>query len=180
MLERGLVHIYTGNGKGKTSSAVGLAVRAAGNDNSVLFYQFLKPPELQSGERTAIAKSGLNIELKCLDVAWDPQKPPSQQTQFRQAREEIAKALKEISAAAAKRDYDVVVLDEIVYCYSIGLVSLKDIQGLVKNKHQSVEIVMTGRSAKKELIELADLVTEMKKIKHPFDAGIKARRGIEF
>ena len=92
----------------------------------------------------------------------------------------ISEALERIAQTAEKRFYDVLVLDEIVFCLSKGLAKLEDIKDIIDRKDPAVEIVLTGRGASKELIELADLVTEMKNIKHPFDKGTPARRGIEF
>ena len=88
--------------------------------------------------------------------------------------------MKELTTAAAERKYDVMILDEIVYCYSKGLTGLGDIKTLIESRDAHVEIVLTGRGADEALIELADLVTEMKSIKHPWEKGIKARKGIEY
>jgi cob(I)alamin adenosyltransferase len=85
-----------------------------------------------------------------------------------------------LETAAHERYYDVIVLDEIVFCYNQGLVTMDDIRCLIDNRDEQVEIVMTGRGATEDLIELADLVTEMKLIKHPFDNGTPARKGIEY
>ncbi|MHC4844483.1 MAG: cob(I)yrinic acid a,c-diamide adenosyltransferase, partial [Planctomycetota bacterium] len=92
----------------------------------------------------------------------------------------ITDVLARIAETAAKRFYDVIILDEIVFCYSIGLVKLGNIKNIIEKKDDRVEIILTGRGATKELIELADLVTEMKKVKHPFDKGMDARCGIEY
>lgn len=181
MLEKGLVQIYTGDGKGKTTAALGLALRASGRGNKVLIYQFMKPPSLDTGERSAIrAAGGLGIKLEALDVEWNMRKSFSDEQKIAQARQAISDALETIAQAAEKRIYDVLILDEIVFCLSRGLADLKDIKEIINRKDKAVEIVMTGRGATDELIEIADLVTEMKKIKHPFDKGIKARKGIEF
>jgi cob(I)alamin adenosyltransferase len=92
----------------------------------------------------------------------------------------ISEALDRIAQTAEKKFYDVLILDEIVFCLSKGLAKLEDIKNIIDRRDPLVEIVMTGRGATRELIELADLVTEMKNIKHPFDKGLPARRGIEF
>jgi cob(I)alamin adenosyltransferase len=180
MLEKGLVEIYTGDGKGKTTAAFGLALRAAGQGNSVLIYQFLKPYSVESGERT-ILKDGLaKIKVDCLDQPWDMAKSFKDENQVARMRSAIHACLQKISESARERTYDLLILDEIVFCLSKGLARLEDVRDIVENKDSSVEIVLTGRGATKELIELADLVTEMKNIKHPFDDGLSARRGIEF
>lgn len=180
MADKGLVQIYTGNGKGKTTAAFGLAVRAAGQNKTVLIYQFLKPPSLRLGERKAINKSGLHIKIRVLEVEWNPTKPLKEQKSLQRAKRVIAEALQKIAAAAEKKSYDVIILDEIVPCIAQKLAGLDDIKNIINRKATGVELVLTGRGADKKLIAMADLVTEMKKIKHPFDKNIKARKGIEF
>ena len=180
MLERGLVQIYTGDGKGKTTAAFGLALRAAGQGNKVLIYQFLKPPSLDIGERFALQLGAVRIRLESLDVEWDIAKSFEDPKQVAEAKAAISQALERIAETGEKRFYDVLILDEIVFCLSKGLVKLEDIKNIIDKRDPAVEVVLTGRGATKELIELADLVTEMKNIKHPFDKGLPARRGIEF
>jgi cob(I)alamin adenosyltransferase len=92
----------------------------------------------------------------------------------------ISEVLERIAQTAEKRFYDVIILDEVVFCLSKGLAKLADIRSIIERKDNSVEIILTGQGATGELMEMADLVTEMKKIKHPFDKGVTARRGIEF
>jgi cob(I)alamin adenosyltransferase len=180
MLEKGLVQIYTGDGKGKTTAAFGLALRAAGQGNKVLIYQFLKPLSLDIGERFALQLGAVRIRVEALNVPWDMAKSFEEEQAVAKAKAAISDALKRLTETAEKRFYDVLILDEIVYCISKGLASFKDIKHLIENRDPAVEIVLTGRGASKELVEMADLVTEMKKIRHPFDKGMPARRGIEF
>ena len=180
MLEKGLVQIYTGDGKGKTTAAFGLALRAAGQGNKVLIYQFLKPPSLDIGERFALQLGAVRIRVEALDVPWDMAKSFDDKKQVAQAKAAISEALDRIAQTAEKKFYDVLILDEIVFCLSKGLAKLEDIKNVIDKRDPAVEIVLTGRGATKELIAMADLVTEMKNIKHPFDKGIGARRGIEF
>ena len=180
MLEKGLVQIYTGDGKGKTTAAFGQALRAAGQGNKVLIFQFLKPPTLDTGERFAIQLEAVKIRLESIDIPWDMAKSFKDKDAVAQMQTAISEVLKKITASAEKRFYDVFVLDEIVFCLSKDLAKLEDIKNLIVQRDPHVEIIMTGRGATEELIELADLVTEMKKIKHPFDKGIIARQGIEF
>jgi cob(I)alamin adenosyltransferase len=97
-----------------------------------------------------------------------------------QVQNDIADALKRLTETAQKRFYDVIILDEIVFCFAKDLAKIEDIKELIEKRDPGVEIVMTGRDAPPELLEIADLVTEMKNIKHPFSRGISARRGIEF
>ena len=180
MLEKGLVQIYTGDGKGKTTAAFGLALRAAGQGNKVLIYQFLKPPSLNIGERFALQLGAVRIRAEALDTPWDMSKSFEDEKAVARMQAAISEALERIAQMAEKRFYDVLILDEIIFCLSKGLAKLEDIKNIIDRRDPVVEIVMTGRGATKELIEMADLVTEMKNIKHPFDKGLSARRGIEF
>jgi len=168
MLEKGLVQIYTGDGKGKTTAAFGLALRAAGQGNKVLIFQFLKPPDIETGERFAIKLGAVRIRLECLDIAWD-ENSLKDETKVAEVKTAIADILKRIAETAEKRFYDVIILDEIVFCLSKNLAKLEDITDIINRKDSRVELVMTGRGASDELLEMADLVTEMKNIKHPFD-----------
>jgi len=176
MLKKGLVQIYTGSGKGKTTAALGLALRAAGWGKKVIIYQFLKPPALALGERKALAKSKLPIKIVPVDIKWNLHKKNNKA----QVCDKIDKTCKVIQVVAQKGKYDLIILDEIIFCLSKKLVSLQCIKNIIKSKKPNVEIIMTGRGATKELINLADLVTEMKEIKHPFRKSVKARKGIEF
>ena len=180
MLKKGLVQIYTGDGKGKTTAAFGLALRAAGQGNKVLIYQFLKPPSLDIGERFALQLGAVRIRVEALDVPWDMSKSLDDEKAVKEMQAAISDVLERIAQTAEKRFYDCVILDELVFCLSKGLAKLEDIKNIIDKRDPAVEIVLTGRGATKELIALADLVTEMKNIKHPFDKGIAARRGIEF
>jgi cob(I)alamin adenosyltransferase len=179
MLEKGLVQIYTGDGKGKTTAALGLALRAAGQGNKVLIYQFLKPPCLNTGERVALS-SLPSIKIESLDIQWDMEKSFKDPKAISAAQTAIHEKLERLSKAAAKHEFDILILDEIVYCVSKGLAKLEDVKKVIDGRDKHVEIILTGRGATPELIAMADLVTEMKKIKHPFDKGIVARKGIEF
>ncbi len=180
MLKKGLIQIYTGDGKGKTTAAFGLALRAAGQGNKVLIYQFLKPPSLDIGERFALQLGAVRIRVESLDVEWDMSKSFEDPQQVAKMQAAISDVLKRIAETAEKRFYDVLILDEIVFCLSKGLAKLEDIKDIIDRRERLVEIVMTGRGASEELMAMADLVTEMKNIKHPFDRGIKGRCGIEF
>ncbi len=180
MLEKGLVQVYTGDGKGKTTAAFGLALRAAGQGNKVLIYQFLKPDTLDIGERFALRLGGVKIRVECLDVEWDMEASPGDSRRVAEVKAAIAEVLRRIAETAEKRFYDVIILDEIVFCLSRGLAELKDIRDIIDRKDGRVELVLTGRDAPAELIRMADLVTEMKKVKHPFDAGVGGRQGIDY
>ena len=180
MLEKGLVQIYTGHGKGKTTAAFGLALRAAGQGNKVLIYQFLKPPTLDVGERLALTSGTAGITVETVDMPWDMSRSLEDENAVAAVKTAISEILERVAEMAENRLYDVLILDEIVFCLSKGLADLEDVKNLINQRDPAVEIVLTGRGATAELIELADLVTEMKKIKHPFDKGAPARRGIEY
>jgi len=180
MLERGLVQIYTGDGKGKTTAAFGLALRAAGQGNKVLIYQFLKPASLDIGERFALQLGAVRIRVETLDIPWDMSQSFDNEKRVAQTQAAISEVLKRIAQTGEKRFYDLLILDEIIFCLSKNLAKLEDIKNVIDRRDPAVEIVLTGRGATDELIALADLVTEMKNIKHPFDEGLPARRGIEF
>ncbi len=180
MLKKGLVQIYTGDGKGKTTAAFGLALRAAGQGNKVLIYQFLKPPSLDIGERFALELGAVRIRVEALGIEWDMAKSFEDEKLVAQTKVAIKEAIERIAETGEKKFYDLLILDEIVFCLSKGLAELEDIKNLIERRDPTVEIVLTGRGASSELIKLADLVTEMKNVKHPFDKGVEARRGIEF
>ncbi|MHC4424408.1 MAG: cob(I)yrinic acid a,c-diamide adenosyltransferase [Planctomycetota bacterium] len=157
MLEKGLVQIYTGDGKGKTTA-----------------------PSLDIGERFALQLGAVRIRVESLDVPWDMSESFDDEAAVAQMRAAISEVLERIAETAEKRFYDCVILDEIVYCLSKGLAKLEDVKKIIDGRDHRVEIVLTGRGATQELMEMADLVTEMKNVKHPFDKGVSARRGIEF
>ncbi|MHC4338554.1 MAG: cob(I)yrinic acid a,c-diamide adenosyltransferase, partial [Planctomycetota bacterium] len=175
-----LVQIYTGDGKGKTTAAFGLALRAAGQGNKVLIYQFLKPPSLDIGERFALQLGAVRIRVESLDVPWDMSTSFDDEKAVAQMQAAISEVLERIAETAEKRFYDCVILDEIVFCLSKGLAKLEDVKKIIDRRDSRVEIVLTGRGVTQELMEMADLVTEMKNVKHPFDKGVGARRGIDF
>jgi len=180
MLDKGLVQVYTGDGKGKTTAAFGLALRAAGRNNKVLIYQFLKPPSLDIGERLALQSGAAGIEVDALDAPWDMAESLDDTEAVAGMQSAIGDALERIAQTAEKKLCDVLILDEIVFCLAKGLAKLADIKNIIDRRDPGVEIVMTGRGATKELLDLADLVTEMKNVKHPFDKGLGARRGIDY
>ena len=177
MLEKGLVQIYTGEGKGKTTAALGLALRAAGHGAKVLIYQFLKPANLALGERNSHCEG---ITVRWLEEPWDMFRSMKDPQELQRIRDSIHTVMQEMETAAHERYYDLIVLDEIVFCLEQGLADIHDIQELVEHRDPRVELVLTGRGASAELMELADLVTEMRLIKHPYDNGTGARKGIEY
>jgi len=183
---RGLVQVYTGDGKGKTTAALGLALRAAGHGLRVCFIQFMKG-NWDLGERKAAARLGPELEFHWFSAArWgDPSKaregtpwwqlPPSEEDRAR-AQEGTVFARRALSSGS----YDLVVLDEIFQALQYQLLSLDQLMELVCAKPPAVELVLTGRGAPEEIMRAADLVTEMKAVKHPYGQGVSARPGIEY
>jgi cob(I)alamin adenosyltransferase len=180
MLSKGLVQIYTGEGKGKTTAALGLALRATGHGHKVLFFQFLKPESVETGERKAIAAAKLPIHLMTLDLPWNMTTSFEDKALLEQTKAAIHNTCEELAYMAHKGQYDVIVLDEIVFCLSKGLANFEDIIKIIETRAPTVELVLTGRGASAELIDRADLVTEMKAVKHNHTKGSGPRKGIEF
>lgn len=180
MLEKGLIQLYTGSGKGKTTAALGLGLRAAGAGMKTDIYQFLKPPELQISERQAVRKYNLPIRIIALDLQWNMRTGFDDPENVRQTAEKISLYCNEISQIVANPSADVIILDELAYCHAHELATIEDIKTILDKRAASLEIIITGRDAKQELIELADLVSEIRPIKHPYEKNITARKGIEF
>jgi cob(I)alamin adenosyltransferase len=175
-IKKGLTIIYIGNGKGKTSAAVGLAVRAAGTGMRVLFLQFVKGDWI-SGERK-ILESVPNIAVKILGKGFvgiiNDDRP------FEVHVKAALDALEQSRQAIVGGEYDLVILDEALSAYEAKLITVDDIADLIKVKPEKVHLCLTGHKRIKKLIDLADLVTEMKMIKHPYYKGILAQKGIDF
>ena len=182
----GLVHVITGDGKGKTTSSLGLALRAIGNNLRVNMIQFLKSGF--TGELYSTKKLGFTIEQFGVDALKEKQKH-LQEFADRTGRFTFQPDIKEKDAAMqgwehAKKviksgDYDVVILDEINCVLEKGLIPLDEVLDIVK-AHGKVELVLTGRDAPKELMEAADYVSVVNRVKHPWQRGIVARKGIEY
>lgn len=173
-LRPALVQVYTGDGKGKTTAAVGLAVRAAGRELRVCFVQFVKGGE-RSGELDPLERLGVRVvrpaerSTGLLEGGITPED--------RAAAERAWDAAEE---ALGSGEYDVVVLDEVCVAVRAGLGDAKRLLAALDGRPDGVEVVCTGRGAPTELVERADLVTEMCAVKHPLASGVPARRGIDF
>jgi cob(I)alamin adenosyltransferase len=173
-LERGLVQVYTGNGKGKTSAAFGLALRATGRGLRVYIIQFIKGG-FDYGELYA-AKKLAGLKLK----AFGRGKFVSEKQPDKEDVDLAEQALKTAERAVKSGKYDVVVLDEVNVALNLRLIEVENVLRLIREKPVETELVLTGRKAPKEIIEAADLVTEMVEIKHPYNSGFEARKGIEY
>lgn len=171
-----MIHIYYGDGKGKTTAAVGLAVRAAGNHMKVLFVQFLKTEF--SGERNLLSAAE-NVTLTACpqEIKFTVDMTDAE----RQQAAVLFRGMFERSAATALSErYDMIVLDEVFDVMNEGMLSEAQVYEFITNAPNSIEIVMTGHQPSERFLAEADYVTEMKKIKHPYDRGITGRIGIEF
>lgn len=177
MLEHGYIQIYTGDGKGKTTASLGLALRALGHGWKVLVIQFTKGDGATTyGEITSSSKFLPNLDVVqfgmdrvcyshnvCLD-------------DYKEAKKGWEFAKKAINSG----EYQLIILDEINICTSMNMIKVSDVKDTLLHKPDNLEIVLTGRYAHPELVALAHLVTEMKPIKHYFDTGVMARQGIEY
>jgi cob(I)alamin adenosyltransferase len=173
------IHVYTGKGKGKTSAALGLALRAAGWGNKICVFQFMKKGV--SGEKRASRTFPGRIDI----VTFDQTHPIFYHSSVRKEAskrlaERISRDMKVVKEAILVGKYDMIILDEIVNAIKDGFVKKGDIVSLAGNKHRLCELVLTGRGAPKWLTAMADYVTEMREIKHPYKKGEKARKGIEY
>lgn len=171
--ELGLVQVYTGNGKGKTTASLGLCFRAAGRGLNVLMIQFLKPPA-NYGEHIEAEKID-NITIMPMGLDHMIRDVPNEE-EIKLAEETLAEADFHISSGK----YDLIVLDEINNAMSWDLLKPEEVIDVLDKRPKNTEIVLTGRNAPEKIIEYADLVTEMKLVKHPFDKGTRARKGIEY
>lgn len=194
MTFNGLIQVYTGNGKGKTTAAIGLALRALGAGKRVMFLQFMK--NRAYSEHQILPTISPNLTLECIGkpffiiaegtmseeelakwrdqaVIFPPGEPP------REYVGQISRGLVRAKEAVSGEEFDVVVLDEINVALHFGLVTWMQVKELLDNKGEKVELVLTGRGAPPELVDRADLVTEMREIKHYYTKGILARKGID-
>ncbi|MBS3816591.1 MAG: cob(I)yrinic acid a,c-diamide adenosyltransferase [Candidatus Thermoplasmatota archaeon] len=172
-LEDGLVQVYTGDGKGKTTAALGLAVRAAGRDLDIFIGQFMKSGNY--GEHIALRRLQDHIRIEQFGDGDFQLKGEPSEKQVKKAKEGLRKIREEMKS----RDHDMIIADEMCVAHHFDLLSLESIIELLSDKPEEVELIFTGRKAPDEVIERADLVTEMKEIKHPYQKGIEAREGIE-
>ncbi len=167
-----MIHIYTGKGKGKTTAALGLALRAAGAGKKIHICQFLK------GRYTcelASLKRFKNIKVERFGSGRFVKRPP--------ARKDIALArrgLRAVKKVLGSKRCDMIILDEINSALDLGLLKIKELLSLIKKIPKKTEVVLTGRNAPPELIKIADLVSDIKEVKHYYKKGLKARKGIEF
>jgi cob(I)alamin adenosyltransferase len=186
---KGLIHVYTGDGKGKTSTAVGLGFRACGQGLKVFMIQFLKGGGF-SGEVDASKKiNNFIIRQYGKDCPYSENMKKGEQEcgnckdcflTRKEEKEKVEEALLLAEKIAKSTKYDVLILDEINNTLSRRLTSLSRIKSIIKKRRPHMEIILTGRNAPQEIIELADYATDLKRIKHPFTKGLRARYGIDY
>ncbi len=171
---RGYVQVYTGNGKGKTTASIGLAVRAAGHGLKVLILQFMKG-WTDYGELEGVRMLSPYVELRQVgrDTFVNPQNPDAEDIRLAREGWNLAKE------AILGKKADIVILDEINCAMYFGLLPADEILEVIKGKPEGVELILTGRGAPAEIIEAADLVTEMREVKHYYGKGVDARLGVE-
>lgn len=175
---KGKILVYTGNGKGKTTAAFGLAARALGRDMKVIILQFIKSPKLSYGEQISLEKLGATVEQLGIGFTWT--KTPEEH------RESLRMAWEKAKSTIVNGEYDVVILDELNNALSIDtfpiddVLPLKEVVETVKNKPVATHVVITGRDAKQEIKDIADLVSIIEEEKHYYQDGVDAIYGIEY
>ena len=178
-VEKGLLIVHTGKGKGKSTAAFGLVVRAVGNGMKVGVVQYVKG-KWQTGERGVLEKFPEQVEIRTMGegFTWETQ-DRARDIQAAKNAWEVSKQMIDASRGDDPK-YDMVLLDELNIVLRYDYLNLAEVVEFLSNKPQMLHVIVTGRNAKPELIDAADLVTEMTMVKHPFRAGVKAQKGIEF
>ncbi len=169
----GYIHLYTGNGKGKTTAAFGMALRAIGAAKKVFIAQFVKG--MPYSEIESVRKYLPDIKLKQFGLDCFIKNKPTEKD-----IEAAKKGLNEVAKIITENEFEIVILDEACIALYYNLFSIKEFIDILKQKPDTMEIIITGRNAPQELIDFCDLVTDMKEIKHYYNQGVEARKGIEF
>ncbi|MBS7626521.1 cob(I)yrinic acid a,c-diamide adenosyltransferase [Candidatus Bathyarchaeota archaeon] len=170
---QGLIHVYTGDGKGKTTAALGLALRAAGHGMKVCMIMFLKGRYLY-GERNS-AKHIPGFQIEAYGQKHFIKSKPGRED-IEEAEEAFERAISKVKAG----ECDILILDELTHAINLGMIRLDQVMELINGKPEGLELVITGRDCPPEIIEAADYVTEFVERKHPYRRGIKSRKGIEY
>jgi cob(I)alamin adenosyltransferase len=174
---RGLIHIYTGDGKGKTTAALGLSLRAYDGGLAIVLIQFLKGRK--TGELNVLAGLGPSYQIHRNQGIVRFVKDMND-AEIRDAESAVRELWELAKSLGTGGRCDMLILDEVMAAISTGLLSRDDVVDWLRNKPAGLEVVLTGRDAPPELVELADYVSEIKAVKHPYEKGIAARKGIEF
>ena len=172
-INKGLVIVNTGTGKGKTTAAMGVMLRAWGRDMKVIMLQFIKHTTANFGEQRAARKMDIEVRAMGDGFTWRSKDLDSSADLARAHWEDCKEVI-------AKGEHDVVILDEFTYALHYGWVPVDDALETLRNRPEMMHVIITGRNAPPELVDFADLVTEMTLVKHPYHEGIKAQPGIEF
>jgi len=172
-MKKGLIQVYTGNGKGKTTAALGLALRAVGHGLKVLMIQFMKGDQYGELESSKRLSPYLTLKQVGRETFISKSNPDQKDLQLAQEGFGIAKK------AIQNKEYDIVILDEINLAVDYGLIPITEILQLIDSKPVEIELILTGRNVKREILERADLITEMVDRKHYYEKGVPAREGIE-
>ncbi|WP_027697097.1 cob(I)yrinic acid a,c-diamide adenosyltransferase [Vibrio litoralis] len=170
--EKGLVVVITGNGKGKTTSGFGTVARAVGHGQQCAVAQFIKGT-WDNGEKNLLEKLGVSFHVMATGFTWETQDKQKDTQAAQQVWQECKKILQDESI-------DVVLLDEITYMVTYGYIDLDELIQTIENRPKEQSVILTGRAAHRNLIELADTVSEVRNVKHAFEAGVKARKGIDW
>lgn len=184
METKGLVLINTGTGKGKTTAALGTAIRAWGDGQKVLILQFIKGAwkygELKAIETLGKAEGRIEIRPMGDGFVFHNKKDPENEERLAEKKELAHRAWDMVRKEVMSGAWDLIVLDEINYAIHFGMLETEEVAGLIRERPVRLNMILTGRYAPKELIDLADTVTEMTLVKHAFQKGIRARKGLEF
>ena len=171
-----MLHLYMGDGKGKTTAAIGLLVRAAGAGKKVVFAQFMKGRD--SSELAVLCNiPGVVVLRNDKDLGWYDSNNEEQTKAYSEVHNKI---LDEIETFILNGQCDVLILDEATYPYNYGIIDKKRLEALIDNSPKEMEIVITGRNADMFFASRADYITNMEKLRHPYDQGVQARKGIEY
>jgi len=177
LIPMGLVHVYTGDGKGKTTAALGLALRVVGAGGRVYFAQFLKSPEAPCSEMRGVEVFGESFIIERFPGQFAPFTKAGSKERL---KDSVEKALHKAGQILKEGKYDLVVLDEIFIVLKEDIIDEESLIRLLEERAENVEVVLTGRYAPERIIEYADLVTECRNVKHPYDKGLPAREGIDY
>ncbi|AIR86121.1 MULTISPECIES: cob(I)yrinic acid a,c-diamide adenosyltransferase [Erwiniaceae] len=169
---RGILMVFTGNGKGKTTAAFGTAVRACGHGKNVAAVQFIKG-EWPNGERNLLEQHGVEFQVMATGFTWDTQNRETDTAACQQVWQQAKRML-------ADEHVDLVILDEITYMVSMDYLDLDELVRVLGQRPVQQSVIITGRGCHRTLLEMADTVTEMRPVKHAFDAGIQAQQGIDW
>ncbi|GJQ57777.1 MAG: cob(I)yrinic acid a,c-diamide adenosyltransferase [Candidatus Scalindua sp. AMX11] len=175
-LDKGLLIIYTGNGKGKTTAAIGSAIRAVGQGLKVIMLQFIKG-SWKYGELESLKRLKPDFEIQPLGKGFVG---ANSKLGEEEVQGNISKSWERAKEAIASDRYDMVILDEVNYVIDYGLLPVEEVVTVLEKRPKRLHVIMTGRNVHERVVEKADLVTEMREIKHPYSQGIKAQKGIEF